>query len=110
MRGLAPLLAIVISTLLAYAISGDPYFGLSILIMGALMYVVTINPSIGGPLFYGLLGFLGGFLLALLLGLTVFKNSRIGSYTLFSLLIIGPVIALFIGKKNNYRLWFSLKP
>ncbi|WP_297549801.1 hypothetical protein [Thermococcus sp.] len=110
MRRLAPLLAIMISTLLAYVISGDPYFGLSVFIMGALMYVVAINPSIGGPLFYGLLGFLGGFLLALLLGLTVFKNSRIGSYALFSLLIIGPAIALFIGKKNNYRLWFSLKP
>ena len=48
MRRLAPLLAIVISTLLAYVISGDPYFGLSVFIMGALMYVISLKPSIGG--------------------------------------------------------------
>ena len=95
---------------MAYILAGDIWFALSILLMGGVIYLISVKPSLGGPILYGLLGFLGGFLLALLLGLTIFRNSTIGSYALLLLLIIGPVFALRIGRRSNYSLWFNLKP
>ena len=103
-------LAIIFSTVIAYTLSGDAWFAISILLMGGVICLISVRPSLGGPILYGLLGFLGGFLLTLLLGLTIFRNSTIESYALLLLLIIGPVFALRIGRRSNYRLWFNLKP
>jgi len=109
-RDLTLFFAVVLSGTLTYVLTGDVYFAGSLLLMGFLVYTMTIKPPLGMILFYGLLGFLGGFLVALLLGLTVFRHSEVGSYLLLSLLIIGPLVAIFMGRKTNYRLWFLLKP
>ena len=110
MRNVGLIAAAIISALLFYAVSGDIGASLSVLIIGGCAYVVSLKPSIGGPLLYAFIGFFAGFILAILLGVTVFKNSTAGGDALISLLIIGPVVAVLIGRRHNYRLWVSLRP
>ncbi|WP_456423682.1 hypothetical protein [Thermococcus sp.] len=110
MRNATLLFAVIFSTIIAYILAGDIWFALSILLVGGVIYLISVKPSLGGPILYGLFGFLGGFLLAILLGVAIFRNSTIGSYALLSLPIIGSIVALRIGRRGNYRLWFNLRP
>ncbi|NJE54927.1 hypothetical protein E3E28_06870 [Thermococcus sp. 21S9] len=110
MRNVGPALAVVVSAIFIYAITGDLTLSGIILLMAGFLYVISIKPALGGPLLYGLIGFLAGFVLAIVLGVTVFRDSKIGSDALISLLVIGPVIAILLGRKSNYHLWFLLSP
>ena len=110
MKSVSPLLAIAVASLFAYAIAGDFMLPILVLAIGGAAYAVCLKPSLGGPIFYASIGFLGGFLLALLLGLTLFRNSVAGGYALISFLAIGPAVSILIGRRSNYRLWFSLRP
>ncbi len=110
MRNVGPALAVVVSALFIYAITGDLTLPGIVLLMAGLLYVISIKPALGGSLLYGLIGFLAGFVLAIVLGVTVFRDSKIGSNALISLLVIGPMIAILLGRRSNYPLWFLLKP
>ena len=110
MKNIGLLVAIAVPVVFLYAVVGDPWVAVSFLVLGLAVYLVSIRPSIGGPMFYAFLGFSAGFLLALLLGLTLLKDSRVGSYFLLSLPIVGLVAAVLLGRRSNYRLWFSLRP
>ncbi|ACS34280.1 hypothetical protein [Thermococcus gammatolerans] len=110
MRNVGPALAVVVSALFIYAITGDLTLPGIVLLMAGLLYVISIKPALGGPLPYGLIGFLAGFVLAIVLGVTVFRDSKIGSNALISLLVIGPMIAILLGRRSSYRLWLLLRP
>jgi len=110
MRNVGLIAAVIISALLFYTVSGDIGASLSVLIIGCCAYVISLKPSIGGLLLYALIGFFAGLILAIVLGVTVFRNSTVRSDTLTSLLVISPVVAVLIGRRHNYRLWVPLRP
>jgi len=110
MKNVGLILVVVLSAIVFYALTGDPGSAIGVLVVGLGAYLVSVRPSLGGPLLYAFIGFFVGFVLAIVLGVTLFKNSKIGSDALISLLVIGPVIAILLGRRSNYRLWLSLRP
>jgi hypothetical protein len=98
------------TALLYYAVRRDMIGTFSWLFLLGLIYLVSLKPQIGGPILYGLFGFLLGFAIALAIGLTLPLSEKVKSSILALLLVLGPLLGVYVGKKRNYSLWWSLKP
>jgi len=83
-------------------------WGLSGLISSAMLSVIILlsvsSPKRAGMIFYFFLGFLGGFALAIVIGV---KTNATGweSAALISLPFLGALIALLYGRRSDYLSW-----
>ncbi|NJE06017.1 hypothetical protein E3E36_07670 [Thermococcus sp. M36] len=64
-----------------------------------------MKPRVGGAIFYALLGFLGGFSLTLILGMTLPLPETVRDIMMAALPLTGLILALYYGKKSNYTWW-----
>ncbi|WP_297501837.1 hypothetical protein [Thermococcus sp.] len=82
-------------------------FSLAIVFLGA--YAVSLRPGVGAPLLYAFIGFFAGFVVAIIIGV---ETNATGwkAAILWTLPFSGAFIAISEGKRDNYRLWWSLKP
>jgi len=92
-----------------YLLRGDVVgaFSLAIIFLGA--YAVSSRPRVGAPLLYAFIGFFAGFAVAIIIGV---ETNATGwkAAVLWALPFSGAFIAICEGKRDNYMLWWSLRP
>jgi signal transduction histidine kinase len=105
MRGKWPLPAVSVALFLAFSYSVWGVTGLISASLLALIILLSVSsPRRAGMIFYFFLGFLAGFMVAIVIGV---KTNASGweSTVLLSLPLLGALLALLYGRKTDYMSW-----
>ena len=109
MRDVAVIALIFITAGAYYALKGDAVGAVSLAVVFLGVYALSFKPRLGALMLYAFIGFFIGFALAIAIGV---KTNATGwkSAILWTLPILGTLLAVYAGKRSNYRLWWSLRP
>ncbi|WP_456367116.1 hypothetical protein [Thermococcus sp.] len=109
MKDVAVIALILITAGAYYVLKGNAVGAVSLAVLFLGVYALSFKPRLGALLLYAFIGFFIGLALAIAIGV---KTNASGwkSAVLWTLPILGTLLAVCAGKRSNYRLWLCLRP
>ncbi|WP_456365983.1 hypothetical protein [Thermococcus sp.] len=109
MKDVAVIALILITAGAYYVLKGDAVGAVSLAVVFLGAYALSFKPRLGALLLYALMGFFAGFVVAIIIGV---ETNATGwkAAALWALPLSGTLIAVYEGKRDNYRLWWGLRP